>query len=189
MKKIMMIACGLLMASVSVNAQGLTFGAKAGVNYANVSNVEDSKATIGFHVGGIANYAFNESWSIQPEVLFSTKGYSFEVLDETSNVTFSYIEIPVSVKYTLSNSLNFSAGPYVGILMSAKAEDLDLKEFTNSTDIGFGAGVGYSLDNGLGFGLRYSMGLTGIAKEEVDGEETSNHSVIGLSVSYMFGGK
>lgn len=71
------------MGLTTVNEQEVTFGAKAGVNFANVTgDVENADSKIGFHVGRIVEIAISEKFSIQPELLYSAKGYKSEFTEE-----------------------------------------------------------------------------------------------------------
>jgi hypothetical protein len=47
------------------------------------------------------------------------------------------------------------AGPQIGFLLSAKIEDIDIKDSFNTLDYGLSAGLGYKLDNGINFSARY----------------------------------
>jgi hypothetical protein len=57
----------------------ITFGAKAGLNLSSASVDRtfdtDISSLVGVHVGGFANFKFNEKFALQPELLFSTQGY------------------------------------------------------------------------------------------------------------------
>lgn len=189
----------------SAFAQEIAFGVKAGANLANISDLPEGAETdmlIGAHVGPLVKIPINENFSIIPELLYSMKG--FKVDDDA--LSLSYLEIPIMANYQLESGLNFELGPYVGFLLAADAEGTDVKEFMESTDVGVGLGLGYRLESGLGFGARYSLGLTTLNKEQtitiivgtdpVTGlpifatatqEAYGKNSVIGISVSYLFG--
>jgi hypothetical protein len=108
-----------------------------------------------------------------------------------NKLTLSYIEIPVLAKYKLESGLNFFLGPYVGFLMSASADPggVDVKDFVESTDVGLKVGIGYELASGLGFNAHYEMGFTKLSKEVLGVQPSTNNTVIGIGISYMFGGK
>lgn len=63
------------------------------------------------------------------------------------------------------------------------AIEQDIKAFFKTTDISFGIGVGYKLDNGLNLSARYNIGLSNINK---DNDGTIKNSLFMVSVGYFF---
>ncbi|HEY0046100.1 MAG TPA: porin family protein [Flavobacterium sp.] len=135
MKKVILSAVALLAVGFA-NAQDLKFGAKAGLNLANLSldysgegDFADNSAKVGFHVGGFVEIKFSEKFALQPELLFSTQGATSEFSEnfgdgfETSYETktaLNYINLPIMVKFYPIEKLFIEAGPQIGFLMSAK---------------------------------------------------------------------
>ena len=72
--------------------------------------------------------------------------------------------------------------------MSAKAkadgESVDIKDEFNSTDFGLNVGFGYDFTENIGVGLRYTAGLSNIAKDS--GDFKVNNTNIALTVGYKF---
>ena len=172
------------------------YGPVAGVNLANISGdyTENAAIKIGFHVGGVVEISVSDNFVVAPGVLFSLKG-----AQDKDNSKFkenlSYIEVPVNAKYKLESGLNFFAGPYVGILISAKftngTTDVDIKNEINSTDVGVNVGLGFDMESGLGFSAQYGIGLSNLNKDVAGSTSTPSikNSVIGISVRYMLGDK
>ncbi|MGR7814073.1 porin family protein [Lacinutrix undariae] len=190
MKKLLFTAAIAVLGLSNVNAQEVTFGAKAGVNFANLGgDIEDNDMKVGFHVGGVAEIAISEKFSVQPELLFSSQGTKFEESGETLKYNLSYINVPVMAKYYVAEGFSVEAGPQVGFLVDAKAkydsDSEDIKDAFNSVDFGLNLGAGYKLDNGFNFSARYNLGLANIAKDAGDDFSIQNN-VIQLSVGYSF---
>ncbi|MFV0573582.1 MAG: porin family protein [Xanthomarina gelatinilytica] len=178
MKKILLIAAVAVFGISNVNAQEVSFGPKAGVNFANLNgDIEDNDMRVGFHIGGAAEIMFTEKMGLQAELLYSLQGtkdsYSSKETiggvtyteEEEAKINLSYINIPVSFKYYIANGFNVEAGPQVGILASAKAK-YDYKERVQGggydetyTESGDQDVKDYykSVDFGLNFGLGYKM--------------------------------
>ena len=178
MKKLLFTAAIAVLGLSNVNAQEVTFGAKAGVNFANLGgDIEDNDMKVGFHVGGVAEIAISEKFSVQPELLFSSQGTKFEESGETLKYNLSYINVPVMAKYYVAEGFSVEAGPQVGFLVDAKAkydsDSEDIKDAFNSVDFGLNLGAGYNL------------GLANIAKDAGDDFSIQNN-VIQLSVGYSF---
>ena len=169
MKKIILSAIAVLAFGLT-NAQGVKFGAKAGLNVTTITGGEFSASSkVGFHVGGLVEFKLTDKFAVQPELLFSTKGAKSDFFGFTSEENLSYIDLPIMVKYFVMEGLSIEAGPQVSFLMSAKAKvdgvSFDSKPLYNSTDFGFNIGAGYELTSGLFFQARYNLGLSDISKE------------------------
>jgi opacity protein-like surface antigen len=180
------LACFTLLASAQVR-----FGPVAGVNLANISGDGDDQNAmkIGLHIGGVVEIAISDNFMVAPGVLYSMKGTQ-DKDDSKFKLNANYIEVPVNAKYKLESGLNFFAGPYLGLLMSAKAtdgtNDTDVKDFFKSSDFGLNGGIGFDLESGLGFSAQYGMSLSSISD---DSSVDSKNTVIGISVRYMLGDK
>lgn len=73
MKQLFLVAMLLIAAGGTAQAQGVRFGIKGGPSYATVvgQNVNGAAYKWGFHGGIMVNFALNDHFSIQPEVLYS----------------------------------------------------------------------------------------------------------------------
>lgn len=157
------------------------FGIKGGLNIATVGGADVSsivKSRTGFAAGGYLELSLPFLLTIQPEVLYSTKGFIMEqdysALGQSysykSTNTYSYLEIPVLVKYSLPVPIvkpSLYVGPEIGVLLTAKSEfegtgsptvDTDIKSIVTSTDYGavFGASAHILVAD---IDVRYVLGL------------------------------
>ncbi|HLW30757.1 MAG TPA: porin family protein [Aequorivita sp.] len=212
MKKILLLAT-VVVFTLSAQSQEIRMGAKAGVNFANMSfnpdDGEDFKSRTSFHIGGLVEIPITEKFSVQPEILYSSQGsqlkYSEEFMGEriSSEIKYKldYLSIPVMAKYYVIDGLGLEAGPQFGILVSAKGDyefsgmgmsdsgTEDIKDELKTLDIGLGFGASYRLDMGVFFGARYVLGLTDISDNtDVDFEDEVKvkNNVFQLSVGYTF---
>ncbi|MBD2768737.1 PorT family protein [Hymenobacter sp. BT664] len=188
MKKVILSLSLLVGISASASAQA-SFGVKAGASLTTLtgSGSENVANKIGFNGGLLANVRFGDALAIQPEVLFSMKGSQFKD-DSKYKTNLSYIDIPVLLQYN-ADGLFFEAGPQLGILASAKFtngdESEDIKKGIETIDFGYAVGLGYKLESGPMFGLRYNGGITNINKET----DKVRNSAFQLYAGFMFGGK
>ncbi|MBO9586146.1 MAG: PorT family protein [Flavobacterium sp.] len=190
MKKIILSAIAI-MAFAFTNAQSTRFGVKGGLNISNIvgGDVNNNSSLVGFHIGGLAEIHVVEKFYIQPELLFSTQGAKFD--GPASDVKLNYLNIPVLAKYYIvDKKFNVEAGPQLGILLSAKANGNDFKDYTRSTDLGFNLGAGYSFTENLSVGLRYTIGLSPITDKNIDNSsdyyDSAKNSNLQLSLAYIF---
>lgn len=217
MKKLMVVLSVLLLATAVLaqdEGKGLTAkGFKAGVNIANItgSDVDDfmdvlsyfagaslsNKTLMGFSFGGFVTYNFSPTVALQPELLYSMKGFTItaEGEDEDVDVKMDYIEIPVLFKFMFGKGTAkpyLFAGPSLGILVSSKmksgGESVDAKDLWKTTDVGvvFGGGVGFPLGQGaLSLDGRYTMGVTN-TPDAGDADINIKNSNISFMVGYGF---
>ena len=191
------------LSAASSIAGEVSLGVKTGLLMANVTGTPeewgDTKSYITTFAGGVVlNYAFNESFSLQPELLYASKGFTgnlyegFVTVDVTPS--FDYIELPVLAKYAFSPGGKFRpcvfAGPSFAYCMSSELEisagllgaSVDISSLTHTTDFGLvlGAGFGYEAGGGLlTFDARYQLGFTNVI---MSGDFTINGSTRTIDV-------
>jgi Outer membrane protein beta-barrel domain len=201
MKKILLTLITIVAINATVNAQ-MRFGVKGGLNLANVSITNASgitpKSSLFFHGGIVLDASLSESISIQPNLLFSQKGYSLDASGATSKATFNYIEIPVNFLYNATDALTIGAGPYLGYALSGSAkttingqtrtDDIDFDNDAKRVDYGLNITAGYEVIEGLVISANYSLGLANINKDvTTSSTNTIKNNVIGFSVTKFFG--
>lgn len=210
MRKVYVLVITILSIATTVNAQDIKIGAKAGLNLASVAGDGiEAKSRTAFHIGGMAEIPINATFYLQPELLFSSQGYKLDNGNDGNGV-LNYISVPVIGKYYVTEALSIEAGPQIGYLLSATIKvdnnggginapspdtktanskastallDSDIKEFFKNTDISFGIGAGYKLENGIYLSARYNLGLSNIS---ADSSESVRNSVFMLSAGYFF---
>lgn len=189
-KNLLLIVCTIAITTLS-QAQ-VNFGLKGGANLANVNgDLDGTKMKIGYHAGLLAKISVSESFSIQPELVYSNQGTKLEE-DVTVNFNLNYINLPVLFQYNTKVGFFAETGPQAGYLVSAKAkaedQSADIKEMFKSIDFGWAVGIGYKMaGSGLGLNARYNIGLGKI--NDSDGDEKITNSVIQLGLFYMLGRK
>lgn len=188
MKKWIVLTVLLVFGTIATQAQDLSFGAKAGLNLANLKpDLDDASTRTSFHLGAVLELGISDQFSIQPEILYSEQGAKDDS-DDDEVVRTNYISLPVMAKFYIIDALSIEVGPQFGFLLTAEVEDdgdtIDLKDNTKSTDVGFAVGLGYKLDSGLNFGLRYFSG-SDINDVDGDSDKISNR-VFQISVGYFF---
>lgn len=199
---------GLCLGAVgAAQAQSATFGIKAGASLTNFTgkNIKDAKNKFGFNGGLIANFAVNDIFSVQPELLYSMKGAKTEetiaglpiIGAITNNTTLHYVDVPV-LAHMNAGGLFFELGPQIGFLASAKIKEeltngqsstYDVKDKIKNVDFGYAGGLGYQLKNGPGVGLRYNGGFSNLNKNGYSNGYDVRNSAFQLYATYMFGGK
>ena len=200
MKKILLTIITIFAINAVASAQ-MRFGIKGGLNLANESISSSAlgglslspSMRIGFHAGLVMDSPITESISIQPNLLFSQKGFKLSANGNDISTTFNYIELPINFLYHASESFSVGAGPYLGYALSGT-----VSSGSQNTNVTFGSGearrldyglnltAGYEVSPGLVISANYSLGLANISD---DSSETIKNNVIGFSLTKFFGEK
>ena len=154
----------------TTHSQTVNLGAKAGVNistfYGNRSNDEINRnSLVGFHGGLIGEVKINDSFALQPELLYSRVG-----AEEGNVVKFhlDYLSIPIMAKFYLANNFSIDVGPQFGFLVSDKAKfngDIpDLNTDASTFDFALNAGLGVDITDKWFSQVRYSYGVTTVGE-------------------------
>ncbi|MDR3816840.1 MAG: porin family protein [Bacteroides sp.] len=148
----------ILFALVSVVgfSQITGWNAKVGMNISNYTGDADMNAKIGFKLGGGFEYAFDNTWSLQPSLFVSSKGAKQDEL----TINAYYLELPVmaAARFDVANNTNvvINAGPYLACGIAGKSKvDMGNVEYKENT---FGDGGLKRFDAGLGVGVALELG-------------------------------
>jgi hypothetical protein len=228
MKRLLVLIL-LLPALASAQSSGkfFKFGLKVGANFSQLNTLEvktprlmenglpvlsggqvvydffqnNESRTTGI-VGG-AFFRFGRTLYLQPEILVSSKGGSFNLIQtglatQQVNVKFTTIDIPVLVGLKLG-PLRLNAGPMASLTVAEDKKLKDavsqytnqpLKETAKQAVFGYQAGVGATL-LGLNLDLRYEGNLSdlsqvGIKTSPTDERFTTKSELWQLTVGFGF---
>lgn len=184
----------------SLNAQSKEgqVGIKAGLNFSTFSGAieADLSMRFSFNIGLMVETELSNHIAFQPEVLFSSQG-SNEMLGSTDyEYRLNYLNLPLLMKFYLSEGFSFDVGPQLGVLISAResntsTNDSDIKTSFKETDYGLVFGVSRKFDKGLNVSARYNLGLQNIRNTSYSNlnYDKLNNSVFQLSLGYYFNKK
>ena len=185
-KTISLLSLTLLLFITTQSHAQVTFGAKAGLNIANMSisgtlaSGEDKSAIASFHVGVIADIGITKEFFIEPGILLSGKGYKDKITEpigQASVITTGtmkplYIEIPINAMYVAdlkAVKLQIFAGPCFGFGVTGNI-NLDYSSSgalptgytlpaSSSTAIKFGTDANTDNLKMLDIGLNFGVGV------------------------------
>ena len=200
MKKTAFLATALLATAAisSAQAQDIRFGLRAGANYSNLSGNIKNEDTYNNKVGFLGGVMLNvplladDLLSIQPEILYSQKGFENKPTEFSSvlgkqkregNVNYNYLDVPLLLKfkalgfvaeagpqysYLLSsnNETKTTTTPTVGSPTVSETKDKNDVSGLNRNELGYLAGVGYEATNGLSLNLRYTGAFSDFVKSD-----------------------
>jgi hypothetical protein len=178
----------------SVQAQGTQFGVKVGANFASVNgnDASDLDGRTSFHAGGVARIGVSKLFSVQPEIVYSSQGYTGTQGQLKITGKLDYINIPVLADFTVAKGLSLQGGPQLGISITDEVEIGGQTIPIGSESMDFSAVVGaqYRFSIGLFIQARYAAGLTNvIGKETIEGVSVTTdakNSVFSLSAGMLF---
>ncbi|MEH0157340.1 porin family protein [Limibacter armeniacum] len=192
-KKLFFVIATVLGIAATANAQTARFGIKGGANFANIKNLE-AERLVGLNAGGMLSFRMSEGVGIQPEVIYSQQGAKREENNVTVKSRLNYLNVPVMLKFYLTDGFNLQMGPQVGFLLDSKLEaesgslglNTDFEDNTNEID--YGVNFGAAIEGREGFYLegRYTLGMKDIMQGNASDNEYRNN-VVSVSVGYFMG--
>ena len=175
MKKAILLTMFLALGSLSANAQGIKFGVKGGANFSNVKGDFDSENITNFHVGALVELNITPSFSLQPEVLYSSQGAKLKGSDDIKS---DYINIPVMARfYVIPKLLSIDAGPQFGFLVNDNYDNIGPAFKSKNYDFAVAGGVTVDIISGLFVSGRYVVGLTDTTEDSDVKNMTAQFSV------------
>ncbi|MEG1634251.1 MAG: porin family protein [Rikenellaceae bacterium] len=193
MKKVLLfIVCAVMSLSASAQYGEFYYGAKLGVNVANMAKTDEGSPVVRLNVGLTTDYRFSYRFALGAELFYSgtgTSGWEAMVVDkkpitDVVHYNLNYINIPIVAKVYLFEGLNVEAGAQVGFMVSAarnyrgSKSDLD-QSALNIVEFSVPLGLMYDFDNGLTVGARMQVGVTEVF-------ENDKNNILSLAVGYKF---
>ncbi|WP_439152162.1 porin family protein [Winogradskyella sp.] len=168
MKKLFLAAFAVF-AFASVNAQD--FGVFA--NFASNSFDGNDNAS-GFSFGVLADFEISESFSVQPEVAYTTSS-----VDDAS---YDLINVNAMARYHVSEEFSILAGPQIGFASGDIPDALDdaFGDDFSSMNLQLALGAAYNITENIFVQARYGFQLN----EHVDGIGAVN--TLNAGVGYRF---
>ena len=143
--------------SVAGFSQITGWNAKVGMNFSNYTGDLDLNAKVGFKLGGGFEYAFTDTWSLQPSLFLTSKGAK----KDGNSINAMYLELPVmaAARFNVADNTNLvvNAGPYFACGIAGKTK-FDLGNNTEHKENTFGDDGLKRFDAGLGVGVALEFG-------------------------------
>lgn len=190
MKKILSLLVFLSVMTVSVQAQGLRFGVKAGLNIAKMSFTEDvlsSENKLGFFVGPVVKVSLPLGFGVDIAALYDERSTDVSALSGASVATGDEtikqksFNVPVNLRYNIglgsSAGLYLAAGPQFGFPVGDKWYKTEVGDYRlrdANLSVNFGAGL-YLLEClEVGFTYNLAAGKSGEFKNLKDIDTHNN---------------
>jgi opacity protein-like surface antigen len=198
MKKITLTFLMLISATVLFAQMG--FGLKAGANLSKMKSKFDdgslnlsvtSDSRLSFNAGVFFIIPFSEKVGLQPELVLSSEGGKSESDGSKEVAKYTFVNLPVLLRFTVVNNFNLYVGPQIGFNVGAKYES-ELRgakekgdvEDVSGLGLGVGMGAGYYLTEKLEVNARYNLGLSNWYDGE--GSENISNKITTIQVGLAF---
>ena len=155
---------------------------------------------MGFNIGAVGMYRWNERWGLQANLMYTTRGYKVAngviipgdefSKDRLEDVTVEnkYIDVPVVAKFYPGLGVHLDAGMQIGVLVGRRLKYGNTRQPSSllgekqPVDAGIVFGGGWEARNGVNIGLRYVLGLNSCYKKV---DDFANRSLM-VTVGYLF---
>ena len=191
---------------VATSAGDFRLGIEGGANNANLSVTNPEpwgkySSRVRPTVGAVIELGIGPNASIALEPCYVGKGSKWGESEFTLRYSLDYIEVPLYMKYRLTTGSvrpYLAAGPSLAFVQRAKIDGIDdvtdIKDQVKSPDASVAFGGGVELVSGkTAFFVdgRYAVGLTNLAKGDVDPESEGRHRGLQVraGVTFRLGGR
>ena len=174
-RRITLLALILTIASAAPALAQMSYGVKAGINYADVSYDSDvsSSGRIGLLAGGFVTLPLRGWLAAQGEVIYTVKGTTVDVADIETDFIVDYLEVPLLARISFRRNMYVAAGPSMAFRVRARSrtdfggstEEIDVKDNVESFDLGVVGAVGIEFGKWV-FDGRYTHGLSDLDPSE-----------------------
>lgn len=210
MKKILFVVA-LLAATMTVQAQGLKFGIKGGLNLTKMTfskDVYSSDNQAGFYLGPTLKLSLPLGFGVDVAALYDQRSTKVDIIDvknapandegiktvsslDTYDIKQKSIQIPINVRYNIGlgseAGIYLAVGPQFGFPVGDKVYNTKLGDYTlksSNLSFNFGAGV-YLLDHlEVGFSYNLAAGKSGEFTGYSDIDTHNNAWQIGAAIYF-----
>ena len=210
MKKILFVVA-LLAATMTVQALGLKFGIKGGLNLTKMTfskDVYSSDNQAGFYLGPTLKLSLPLGFCVDAAVLYDQRSAKVDIVDvknapandegiktltslDTYDIKQKSIQIPINARYNIGlgseAGIYLAVGPQFGFPVGDKVYNTKLGDYTlksSNLSFNFGAGV-YLLDHlEVGFSYNLAAGKSGEFTGYSDIDTHNNAWQIGAAIYF-----
>ena len=174
------------------------YGVKSGINIATTKDIiAFPKTRLGFHSGFFVSIPLKNKFFLQPELLYSSKGYSYNDLSDgkTISMRLNYLTLPLLAGYQINKQVSVLSGIEAGYLLKAvnyfnQQKNDVTNDFPQRFDLGLNVGVLFAITKSIGVDMRYSYGFKNLYQADDFGNPASEkkgaNRVFQVGVNYRF---
>lgn len=171
MKKLLII-CAMMLMAIGANAQDGRWFVRGGAGVSFMDVKGDSDNMFAYRLGVGYDYRVSQLFSIEPSLMWASKGASKERLN--------YLELPVQGVFHIGNTFAINVGPYLAVGVSGTDSFFKESKITNRFDLGGTLGVRWYLGK-IALGIEESYGFINTVKDY----KSKNVSTL-ATITYFF---
>lgn len=190
----------IAMLFISFGYSQTKYGATLGINtsrftdeFKTVNGSYFNFSSTGLSIGAFAEFEISEKIKFYPKIIYNQIGdreKDFGNVEErgldisTIDYKLDYLSIPLNFRFF--NKPYLTVGPQIGILLSEKAESLDLGDLKTSVDFGGNIGIGYPIQD-FRIELTFYQGFSTLLEieREFNGDIDTRNTYVNFSVGYI----
>ena len=190
----------IAMLFISFGYSQTKYGATLGINtsrftdeFKTVNGSYFNFSSTGLSIGAFAEFEISEKIKFYPKIIYNQIGdreKDFGNVEErgldisTIDYKLDYLSIPLNFRFF--NKPYLTVGPQIGILLSEKAESLDLGDVKTSVDFGGNIGIGYPIQD-FRIELTFYQGFSTLLEieREFNGDIDTRNTYVNFSVGYI----
>ena len=199
----------LFFINLSFSQKKIEYGINASINLSNIRGNEQAdlnKPDYGYLIGGTFEYYFKRKISIKTGIDFEIKNtfnesinlfdsYGYIIGNLKVKRKFSYLTLPILLKYKFSNSFFINGGTYFSFLLKSNLEVIDyysvddkfrMKKIDTGLSLGIGKRIKLNEKNNLDVELRSNFGLFNISSVEIPNNGSIKTNSLNLIVGLVF---
>ena len=208
-----LLLCLLLLVATQLRAQTLP-GLRIGTGMGKINGISSTRGSYHWqqyqHGGLILSHKIGDQLYVQPEVLYSQKGYKYQVQRTNRSVfrdtvnyeeknQINFLDTPILLRYG-AKGFYAEAGPQFSFLLSGERTETrttqtngasakhtttrNLNSMVENVDIGFVGGFGYQSVSGLGLSARFNQSFKDVIQDK---ENWKKLVVLQVSAFYLLG--
>ena len=180
----------------------IRYGVKGGMNISNVKFKEidnDQENLTSFHFGGVTQFMVTEKLFLEPELLYSHKGWTIpdDLMNKDVSLHLHYLNLPILFGYRFKQNISFFIGPELGYNFNTTRKDITGSQrikIYEKLDVGILIGTSLQVYKNIGLDVRYIYGFHGLIRGETydgDGNKigsfaNGSNRVFQLGLFYLF---
>jgi len=190
----------MAMLFISFGYSQTKYGATLGINtsrftdeFKTVNGSYFNFSSTGLSIGAFAEFEISEKINFYPKIIYNQIGdreKDFGNVEErgldisTIDYKLDYLSIPLNFRFF--NKPYLTVGPQIGILLSEKAESLDLGDVKTSVDFGGSIGIGYPIQD-FRIELTFYQGFSTLLEieREFNSDIDTRNTYVNFSVGYI----
>ncbi|MGL2962776.1 porin family protein [Flavobacterium sp. RSB2_4_14] len=183
MKLVKLFLLAIVISALSTTASAQRYGIRAGANIASLTGGNDNSISprTSFYFGVFKEMGIvKDLFYIQPELQYSSQGFSSDFTGTDEDYSIDYLTIPVLAKVYVAKIFSFEAGPQFGFKVADNFEGA-ASDSIESFDAAGVVGLNINLPLRISINARYVFGFS-----EVITDSDLKTSVVQAGLSYRF---